>query len=177
MTTDTKVADLPAKWRAWAKRIRGITAGSDLAADIMEGSAEDLEAALARQEADKTLGQVLRELYESAAKGFHILETCGPDGKYWKVSQFRSMADLHAYDDAWTRAMIAVRDAAPPAAQAVDLSDDFSESKDWRESDYNGRIDWLKAMHASQRAEIVRLQNDVEILRALIDQQASKGGA
>lgn len=50
MTTDTKVADLPAKWRAKAKRIRGITAGSDLAADIMEGSAEDLEAALARQD-------------------------------------------------------------------------------------------------------------------------------
>lgn len=65
--------------------------------------------------------------------------------------------------------------AAPPAAQAVDLSDDFSESKDWRESDYNGRIDWLKAMHASQRAEIVRLQNDVEILRTIIDQQAGKG--
>jgi hypothetical protein len=62
--------------------------------------------------------------------------------------------------------------AAPLAAQAVDLFDDFSESKDWRESDYNGRIDWLKAMHASQRAEIVRLQNDVEILRALIYQQA-----
>lgn len=52
MTTDTKVADLPAKWRAWAKRIRGITAGSDLAADIMDGAAEDLEAALARQDDD-----------------------------------------------------------------------------------------------------------------------------
>ena len=51
MTTDTKVADLPAKWRAKAKRIRGMTAGSDLVADIMEGSAEDLEAALARQDA------------------------------------------------------------------------------------------------------------------------------
>jgi hypothetical protein len=67
--------------------------------------------------------------------------------------------------------------AAPPAAQAVDLPDDFSESKDWRESNYNGRVDWLKAMHASQRAEIVRLQNDVEILRTLIDQKAGKGGA
>lgn len=62
MTADTKVADLPAKWRAWAKRIRGITAGSDLAADIMEGSAEDLEAALARQEADKTAAPVGQEI-------------------------------------------------------------------------------------------------------------------
>lgn len=52
MNTDTKVADLPAKWRAKAKRIRGMTAGSDLAADIMDVAAEDLEAALARQEAD-----------------------------------------------------------------------------------------------------------------------------
>lgn len=69
-------------------------------------------------------------------------------------------------------AFVVYRNTAPPAAQAVDLPDDFSESKDWRESDYNGRIDWLKAMHASQRDEIVRLQNDVEILRTLIDQQA-----
>ena len=71
--------------------------------------------------------------------------------------------------------MSAYIDPGQAAAQAVDLPDDFSESKDWLESNYNGRVDWLKAMHVSQRAEIVRLQNDMEILRALIDKQAVKG--
>ncbi len=160
MTTDTKVADLPAKWRAWAKRIRGITAGSDLAADIMEGSAEDLEAALARQEADKTKAAIWIEFAENG------------NIRFWTSDQDRAIEESFCH----ARILTAYY-AAPPAAQAVDLSDDFSASKDWRESDYNGRIDWLKAMHASQRAEIVRLQNDVEILRALVDQQAGKGGA
>jgi len=53
----------------------------------------------------------LRELYDAAGKGFHISETCGPDGKYWHVSKFPDMASLHAFVDAWTAVMRAMRDA------------------------------------------------------------------
>lgn len=212
MTTDTKVAELPAKWRAWAKRIRGITAGSDLAADIMEGSAEDLEAALARQEADKMDIMAHRLLYldHSGEWVTHgrpwvdgrpdpklLTELVEPNSR-WRIEYAYAaphsapvgqepVCSISPYDLAKLQKHETARVrppgqgvplyAAQPAAQAVDLPDDFSESKDWRESNYNGRVDWLKAMHASQRAEIVRLQNDVEILRALIDQQAGKGGA
>lgn len=173
MTTDTKVADLPAKWRAWAKRIRGITAGSDLAADIMEGSAEDLEAALARQEADKPAAQAdapSDAAIETLALEYGIRKS----DEHWGVRYYTDKgSDLFRF----AGALLARYGSAQADAQAVDLPDDFSESKDWRESNYSGRVDWLKAMHASQRAEIVRLQNDVEILRALVDQQAGKGGA
>lgn len=54
----------------------------------------------------------LSELYEAASKGFHISETCGPDKKYWHVSKFQTMAELHAFEDAWRKAMISVRDTA-----------------------------------------------------------------
>ena len=70
MTAETKVAELPAKWRAKAKRIRGMTAGSDLAADTMEGAAEDLEAALTRQEA--VSGVVIRDGNPTLLQDKHI---------------------------------------------------------------------------------------------------------
>lgn len=194
MTTDTKVSDLPAKWRAWAKRIRGITAGSDLAADIMEGAAEDLEAALARQEADKTAASVITLTDAPTAppaaqadddwhlRGYAYASkqatTCAGCGEHkhtpLRIDAMGGYVCLTCIDNKLSSLL---GEFGYTAAQAVDLSDDFSESKDWRESDYNGRVDWLKAMHVSQRAEIVRLQNDVEILRALIDQQAGKGCA
>lgn len=53
----------------------------------------------------------LRELYDAAGKGFHISETCGPDGKYWHVSKFPGMASLHAFVDAWTDVMRDMRGA------------------------------------------------------------------
>lgn len=61
----------------------------------------------------------LSDLYVSASRGFHITETCGPEGKYHHISKFRSIADLHAFADAWRAAMISARDTGPaqPAAQ------------------------------------------------------------
>lgn len=50
------------------------------------------------------------ELYDAAAKGFHLSETYGPDGKYHHVSRFRSLSDLQNFEDAWRRAMMTVRD-------------------------------------------------------------------
>lgn len=61
---------------------------------------------------------------------------------------------------------LASSSVAPPAAQDVDLPDDFSESKDWRESDYAGRIEWLLVMHRSMRDEIERL---ADALREVAD--------
>lgn len=54
----------------------------------------------------------LDDLYDAASKGFHISETCGPDKKYWRVSKFQTLSELHAYEDAWRKAMLTVRDAA-----------------------------------------------------------------
>lgn len=53
MTTEPKVADLPGKLRARAARLHGQTAGADLVADELEECAKDIEAALARQEAQR----------------------------------------------------------------------------------------------------------------------------
>lgn len=148
---DTKVADLPSKWREDA-RVGVFTCGTGEAyRESLRDCADELESALA---ASQPVGQepvCSISPYDLAKLQKHETARVRPPGQ-----------GVPLY-------------AAPPAAQAVDLPDDFSESKDWRESNYNGRVDWLKAMHASQRAEIVRLQNDVEILRALIDQQAGKG--
>ena len=63
-----------------------------------------------------TLEQVreeLTDLYLAASKGFHISESCGPDNKYWHVSKFRSLEELHAFSDAWTKAMLFEKDATP----------------------------------------------------------------
>jgi hypothetical protein len=68
-------------------------------------------------------------LYAAASKGFHVSETCGPDGKYWHVSKFPSMDDLFAFEDAWRKTMIAARDAAPlaPAVAApVAVGDEWT---------------------------------------------------
>lgn len=48
--------------------------------------------------------------YDASAKGFHISETCGPDGKYHAVSKFQTLADLHAFEDARRTLLIAERD-------------------------------------------------------------------
>lgn len=56
MTTDTKVADLPAAWRATGK-----AAGATPIAATFNVCADELEAALARQEADKTAAPVGQE--------------------------------------------------------------------------------------------------------------------
>lgn len=168
MTTDTKVAEVKVAYlpnvgaaaTARRKYHHVMNGGSLTPHDVaaMVETIEKLEAALARKEADKTKAAIWIEFAENG------------NIRFWTSDQDRAIEESFCH----ARSLAAYY-AAPPAAQAVDLSDDFSESKDWRESDYNGRVDWLKAMHASQRAEIVRLQNDVEILRALIDQQAGKG--
>lgn len=67
MTTDTKLADLPAKFRARAARLRGQTAGADLVADEREECAKDIEAALARQDA-QAIPEGLEDRIEAAIK-------------------------------------------------------------------------------------------------------------
>lgn len=114
MTTDTKVADLPAKWRAKAKRIRGMTAGSDLVVDIMEESAEDLEAALARQEADKKAASVGQQ-----GAGNVVIE-----GLRLADQFFDGQDDYWQWDDGecftGSKVREALQAALSPAAQAVD---------------------------------------------------------
>ncbi len=44
-------------------------------------------------------------IYKAASKGFHVQETCGPDGKYLYVSRFQSLEDLHAFHDALLKVM------------------------------------------------------------------------
>lgn len=65
---------------------------------------------LVAQERTAITDQLMIDLYRSASKGFHTSESCGPDGKYEHISKFQSLADLHAFADAWTKAMIS---AAP----------------------------------------------------------------
>ena len=60
------------------------------------------------------------ELYEAASKGFHISETCGPDGKYHRISKFQTLAELQAFEDAWRKAMISVRESALSHAAGQD---------------------------------------------------------
>lgn len=48
----------------------------------------------------------MKSLYEAASKGFHTSESFGPDHKYWHVSKFQSLEELHAFIDAWTRTML-----------------------------------------------------------------------
>lgn len=62
-----------------------------------------LEGVLAQQPA--AVDGAIQELFETASKGFHISETCGPDAKYWHISKFRTMTDLHTYSDAWRAVM------------------------------------------------------------------------
>lgn len=52
----------------------------------------------------------LRLLHETAAKGFHVSTTCDAENTFHRVSKFQSMADLHAFEDAWRAAMTAARD-------------------------------------------------------------------
>lgn len=50
-------------------------------------------------------------MYDAAAKGFHTSETNGAESRYVHVIKFRSIEDLHAYEEAWTAAMVKVRDS------------------------------------------------------------------
>lgn len=164
-----KVAELPKIIRSRADT--GAAHHGEAWAQGVRFAANQIEDALARQEADKTAAPVGQEIayLDLGVGGYIDLGSAMTDEQLAKLPKGRhALGIIGTYGvDGYV--------AAPPAAQAVDLPDDLSESKDWRESDYNGRIEWLKAMHASQRAEIARLQNDVEMLRALIDQQAGKG--
>lgn len=167
MTTDTKVADLPAKWRAKAKRIRGMTAGSDLVADIMEGSAEDLEAALARQEADKKAAPA-----EQQGAGNVVIE-----GLRLADQFFDGQDDYWQWDDGeWfpgSKVREALQAALSPAAQAVDL-EQFRESVER----IKGHAAYLRdryAISTQARVSCDDLVAECDRLIALIDQQA--GGA
>jgi hypothetical protein len=64
---------------------------------------------LVAQERTAVTDQLMIDLYRSASKGFHTSESCGPDGKYEHVSKFQSLADLHAFTDAWTKAMLSAQ--------------------------------------------------------------------
>ena len=57
-------------------------------------------------------------LYEAASKGFHVSESCGPEGKYLYVSRFKSLSDLQDYSHAWSEAMRAIAPAAAPQLSA-----------------------------------------------------------
>lgn len=81
---------------------------------VAKSYARDIDAILAKHTAAAGAVPEVTALYQAAANGFHITETCGPDKKYWHVSKFRSMADLHAFDDAWRATMLA---AAPSPEQ------------------------------------------------------------
>lgn len=50
------------------------------------------------------------ELYDTAAKGFHVSETCGPEGRFNRVSKFQSLQELHDFEHAWRVALTVVRD-------------------------------------------------------------------
>lgn len=50
-------------------------------------------------------------MYDAAAKGFHTSETNGAESRYVHVIKFRSIEDLHAYEEAWIAAMVKVRDS------------------------------------------------------------------
>lgn len=165
MSDDTKVADLPAKWRAKAKRIRGITAGSDLAADIMEGSAEDLEAALARQEAvdddiiaaAELRGYRRRQEEEEAAQEPVAWYLPSEDGYDSCFRDHRTI--ISCTGNPWAGWIPLY--AAPPAQ--VDLEQFRCAVVTWRNMG--------EAVHSpEQMAEANRIL-------ALIDQQAGKGGA
>lgn len=88
---------------------------------LQEAAAYDpAEYANQRSQVDKLVGVVraetrqtqpeLRVLYETAAKGFHVSTTCDAENTFHRVSKFQSMADLHAFEDAWRAAMTAARD-------------------------------------------------------------------
>jgi len=81
-----------------------------------ENAADPTEAAEQRAKVAKLVAAVLQaagfgELYEAAAKGFHLSETCGPEGKFNRIIKFQTLPDLHAFEGAWRAAMTAVRDA------------------------------------------------------------------
>lgn len=59
--------------------------------------------------------------YDASAKGFHISETCGPDGKYHAVSKFQTLADLHAFEDARRTLLIAERDRRELQATSAEV--------------------------------------------------------
>lgn len=63
----------------------------------------------ARPVTHPVVSSLLRPIYAAASKGFHITETCGPESKYHHVIKFRTLGDLHGYEDAWRAAMIASR--------------------------------------------------------------------
>ncbi len=81
---------------------------------------ESLAAVPATRGTDQSGGlSELRVLHQAASKGFHTSETCGPDGKFLHVSRFPTLSDLHAYDDAWTKAMLKAQSAPQVASQGA----------------------------------------------------------
>lgn len=151
MSDNTKVAELPAKLREKAKRIRGMIAGSNLVEDIMEGAAEELEAALARQEADKTKAAIWIEFAENG------------NIRFWTSDQDRAIEESFCH----ARSLTAYY-AAPPAAQAVDLGQ------------FRGAVEAYKAA-VNEDCYFDPSDYDDNIayadrLLALIDQQAGKAG-
>lgn len=92
MTTNTKVAELPKRWR---------TVKNGLSAT---GCANELDNALARQEADKTKAAIWIEFAENG------------NIRFWTSDQDRAIEESFCH----ARSLTAYY-TAPPAAQAVDL--------------------------------------------------------
>lgn len=139
MTTDTKVAELPAKWIERASKLRSYF--SDDAAEALETAAAELQAALARQEADNASSpNVIYRWRALDYSGFcygsnppHDLppKACltafyrDPEGLRSALHEISATGNLTATDKQFSRhlqeiARNALAGATPPA-QAVDL--------------------------------------------------------
>jgi len=68
------------------------------------------------QSSAPVVGDELASLYDAASVGFHISESCGPERKFLRITSFPSLDALQAYEDAWTEAMVSVRDARRESA-------------------------------------------------------------
>jgi len=85
--------------------------------EMLMGQAVDAIRRLATpQSSAPVVGDELASLYDAASVGFHISESCGPERKFLRITSFPSLDALQAYEDAWTEAMVSVRDARRESA-------------------------------------------------------------
>jgi len=105
---------------AWQQAYKEIAATplSEIKGDLYQAvkkRSEEIEAATPQSSAP-VVGDELASLYDAASVGFHISESCGPERKFLRITSFPSLDALQAYEDAWTEAMVSVRDARRESA-------------------------------------------------------------
>ena len=100
---------------AWCDGLRSVLIECD-----EYGAAEQIDAIKryidTHQSSAPVVGDEMASLYNAASVGFHTSESCGTDRKYLHKISFQSLEALHAYEDAWTKAMVSVRDARRESA-------------------------------------------------------------